>query len=535
MNDLIVLIKKQARTHKKPVLLYVFVIFCIFYGFPQISRGQQDGQSGFGFANIAAEAEQLADQPYKTPEKQVPQYLLDLNYEQWRDIRFKPDASLWRSQQLPFEIQFFHPGIYYNLPVEIFIVDGQQTKEFPFSSEYFDYGENQFDTDIPEDLGYAGFRIHYNLEQKDYKDEFAVFLGASYFRGIGKNMVYGISARGLAIDTGLDSGEEFPVFTKFWLVKPGADAKHMVVYALLESESYTGAYEFTIRPGKKTTMNVRCRIYQRQSVKKLGIAPLTSMFFYGENTRRPPADNFRPEVHDSDGLLIAQSSGEWSWHPLQNPKNLSISEFKAPNPEGFGLLQRDLDFDHYQDLEAHYNKRPSTWIKPTGGDWGKGHIELIMIPTDKEINDNIVAFWVPEQAKDKKELSFSYDIHWYFPEKSPHGGGVVDATLTTVKNEDKEKTRTFFVDFRGGKLAGLDGDAFPGGRVSVDKEISVVEQQVQKNPYINGWRMAIKIRAKDQSTLEKVFADKSGPIHLRSYLHMGEDVLSETWSYSFYP
>lgn len=526
---------KQDRKQQflgSSVLLSVFVLLCLFFLSRVPCRAETGGPGVSGFADVKAMAAHLAEQPYK-PEKQAPEFLLNLTYEQWRDIRFKPGSSLWRSRNLPFEIQFFHPGVYYRHPVDVYVIDGQKTTEIPFSPEIFDYGENQFDQEIPEDLGFAGFRVHYKLNRPDYKDEFAVFLGASYFRAVGKSMHYGLSSRGLAIDTGLDSGEEFPLFTKFWLVQPGSGAEQLVVYALLQSQSYTGAYEFTLHPGVVTQTRVNSRIYQRTPVKKLGIAPLTSMFYYGENTEKPPQGDFRPEVHDSDGLLIAQSTGEWIWHPLRNPKTLSILEFKAPNPIGFGLLQRDLEFDHYQDLEALYNKRPSAWIKPTGGDWGNGRIELIMIPSDKEVNDNIVAFWVPDIADQTEVLSFSYIISWFFPSRSPHGGGVVNATFASA--DDQEKTRSLLVDFKGGKLDSLNSQAFPGARVTAGEAISIVEQRVQKNPYINGWRMVLKIRAKDQSTLEKVLANKSEPIHLRGFLHLGEDVLTETWRYAFYP
>ena len=533
MKKLTPLLDHNGRSERNALFLYFLVILisCLIIG-PGIGYGNS-GENGFDFNAVADRAEKLANAPYEAPKNQAPEFIRNLNYDQWRDIRFKSNFSPWHQENLPFEIQFFHLGFYYALPVEIYTVNQRVTSKFPFSPKFFNYGQNQFEEEFPDKLDYAGFRIHYPINQPDYKDEFAVFLGASYFRGIGKNMQYGLSARGLAIDTGLDSGEEFPRFSKFWIVKPGMDAEKIVVYALLESKSYTGAYKFTIQPGEQTTMTVRSRIYQRHPVAKIGIAPLTSMFFYGENSSCRDFTDFRPEVHDSDGLLIHQASGEWIWHPIQNPKVLAISSFEATNPKGFGLLQRDLAFDHYQDLEANYHNRPSAWIKPTGGDWGKGRIELIMIPSDEEINDNVVAFWVPETGKKKNALSFSYELSWYQPEKSPHGGGVVDATFPAA--DKKEKTRTFLVDFKGGRLDKLGDNAYPGARVSVGENISIVEQQVQKNPHINGWRMMVKIRGKDKSTLEKVFEDQSEPINLRAYLHMGKDVLSETWSYIFYP
>ncbi|MGM0453123.1 MAG: glucan biosynthesis protein [Thermodesulfobacteriota bacterium] len=505
---------------------------------PGIATGAGDEkpvQNGFDFQEVIQKARQLAQSPHEK-EKAVPQFLCDLDYDQWRDIRFKNRHSLWRQQQLPFEIQFFHPGFYYQAPVSIYEVQNGKAREIDFTSDWFHYGQNKFTDKIPEDLGYAGFRIHYPINDADYKDEVAVFLGASYFRALGKNQQYGLSARGLAIDTALDSGEEFPVFKTFWLIRPEPGATELDLYALLDSPSFTGAYAFTIRPGEKTVTSVKCRLFQRKPVKKLGIAPLTSMFFYGENTNIRPTDDFRPEIHDSDGLLMAMTTGEWIWHPLQNPDTLTLSVFQATNPEGFGLLQRDLDFDHYQDLEAHYDRRPSAWITPRNGSWGKGHIELVQIPTDKEINDNIVAFWVPEDKKGKdpkQPLDFSYDINWHYPTGSHHGGGYVDSTFRAA--DESKNTQTFLIDFKSGRLDDLAERSYPDEVVTVGKKMGVIEQRVQKNPHIDGWRLVFTVRAENHNTLKNVLNNHGQPINLRAFLREGKDVLTETWSYTYYP
>jgi len=514
------------------LLATAMITGAIFMNAPPCLAAGERIDTPFSFGTVAHLAEQLAKKAYENPKRMAPQFLLDLTYDQWRDIRFQSEKSLWRSEKLPFEVQFFHLGAFYNFPVDIHIIDDNRISRFPFSTSLFHYGQNRFQEKLPDGLGFAGFRYHYNVNQPDYKDEVAVFLGASYFRAIGKNQQYGLSARGLAIDTGLDSGEEFPLFRRFWLVKPAPDATESVIYALLDSKSYSGAYKFIIRPGEETVVSVESRLFQRQPVKKLGIAPLTSMFFFGENTNNKPRDDFRPEVHDSDGLLLALANGEWIWHPLQNPKTLALSVFQADNPAGFGLLQRDIDFDHYQDLEAHYEKRPSAWIRPKGGDWGKGHVELVLIPTDSEVNDNIVAFWVPEVPPEKRVLSFSYDIVWHFPVKSPHGGGYVMATHTA--SDRKNETRTFLIDFTGGNLDQLGEEAFPNQVVTVGGNVDIIEQRVQKNPFINGWRLVFKIRTKDQNAIGKVLTNPE-PINLRAFLRRDKDVLTETWSYAFYP
>jgi glucans biosynthesis protein len=293
----------------------------------------------------------------------------------------------------PFQVQFFHPGLYYNRTVIINTVSHEGAKNVPFSPDFFDYGANRFQEKIPSELGFAGLRILYPLNT-DQPDDIAVFLGASYFRAVGKNQAYGLSARGLAIDTGQDSGEEFPYFKEFWIEEPDRNAQEIIIFALLDSKRITGAYRFTIRPGDNTKMLVEGKLFKRDNIEKIGIAPLTSMFFYGENTNQRPVDDFRPEIHDSDGLQVVNSSGEKIWRPLINPPHLFINSFQSSNIKAFGLLQRDRDFDHYQDQETRYDSRPSALVVPVG-DWGPGHVELVQIPTENETNDNIVAYWVP--------------------------------------------------------------------------------------------------------------------------------------------
>jgi glucans biosynthesis protein len=486
----------------------------------------------FSLENVIDKAQKLAKIPFQDPFGRIPKFLLEINYDQWRDIRYKPEKSLWRDEKLPFEIQFFHPGFYYNMPVVINVISPAGLETVPFSSDLFDYGTNDFKSKVPDKIGFAGFRVHFNINTKTYKDEFVVFLGASYFRAIAKGQVYGLSARGVAIDTGLPSGEEFPFFKEFWIIKPGLFDKNIIVYALLDSPSLTGAYRYVIKPGKETVMEVNCTLFRRKEVKKLGIAPLTSMFFYGENTNIRPADDIRPEVHDSDGVLIALKSGEWIWRPLVNPTILWINSFQADNPAGFGLIQRDMNFDHYQDLETHTELRPSVWIKPTG-DWGRGDVEIIQIPTDSDIHDNIVALWKPEMIQPLEEpLSYAYTMKWAFSEQTCSPAGRVIATRIGVGNEPNMKK--FLIDFGGGRLEELNADDVVEGIVTVPSGCRLVEQQVFKNTVTGGCRLVFQIQPEDPETMvEKVLPERKQIFELRAFLRRGQNVLTETWSYGF--
>ena len=264
--------------------------------------------SAFDFNNVARQAKELAASSYSKPEGNLPKEISNLEYEQYKDIRFLPEKFTWRSQKLPFELAFFHEGYAFDQPVKINEINGQSVKEIRFDPNDFDYGSNKVDTRKLRSLGFAGFRVHYPLNTNKYKDEVLSFLGASYFRALGKDQAYGLSARGLAIDTGLSSGEEFPRFTEFWIERPKASDKELTIYALLNSRRVTGAYRFLLKPGTDTTVDVKAQLYLRENVSKLGLAPLTSMYLHGDN-QRSQGEDYRPEVHDSDGLSVASGTG----------------------------------------------------------------------------------------------------------------------------------------------------------------------------------------------------------------------------------
>jgi glucans biosynthesis protein len=508
-----------AARLRRTVVLGVMALLLAVAGLLRASAA-----AAFDFDTVADRAQKLATEPYREAKGQVPDWLLKISYDQWRDIRFRPEHALWRNRHLPFEVQFFHPGLYYNRTVVVNVVDAKGVHQLPFSPTEFDYGKNDFASKVPQDLGYAGFRIHAPFKTRKYYDEVIVFLGASYFRALGKQQVFGLSARGLAIDTALPSGEEFPHFTEFWLLTPAPKAKEMVLYALLDSPSVSGAYRFTVQPGEQAIVSVDVRLFFRQEVKQLGIAPLTSMFFFGENSTRSVED-FRPEVHDSDGLLLNFKTGEWLWRPLENPRTLNVSNFRMPHPQGFGLIQRDRTFDHYQDLETRADLRPSVWITPRG-DWGDGRVELVEIPTKSDTNDNVVAFWVPEKSpKPGEPAAYSYTMFWYGDDPTRPPGARAVATRRdrgTVDNAYR-----FVVDFVGKKLESLPADTVMRGVVTIASgadSAELLDQHVVKNEVTGGWRLTFQVRPKGKE-----------PVELRAFLDKGGDALTETWSYALLP
>ncbi len=484
----------------------------------------------FGLENVAAIARDLAAKPFEDNAGQVPEVLRNISYDQWRDIRFVPEKSLWREDKLPFELQFFHPGLFYDRTVAINIVEKNEPTRLAFDTGAFSYGNNSFAAQIPANMGYAGFRIHTAINTKNYLDEFLVFLGASYFRAVGKGQAYGLSARGLAIDTAEPTGEEFPFFKEFWIVKPGKKDKTIVIYALLDSRRVTGAYRFETTSGAETAFDVESVLFLREPVAKLGIAPLTSMFIFGENSNPRHSDDFRPEVHDSDGLMASFDNDEWIWRPLQNPKSLTVNAFNAPNIRGMGLMQRDTDFNNYLDLEAKYEARPSAWIEPKD-DWGPGNLHLVQIPSPEKIHDNIVTFWVPETAPQPGQpIAFDYKIRWSSPKKvaSPE----VQVIFTRTGKGKTSNSRMFVLEFKGGKLEDLPDDAALDANVWVGEGGTLLEKRVYKNPVTGSWRLVFEIEPDATSALSMVLPDERPNIEMRASLQHGVTPLTETWTYA---
>jgi periplasmic glucans biosynthesis protein len=492
--------------------------------------GRQRGV--FNFEQVAGIARDLAQEEFHdVSESAIPEFLRTMGYDQWRDIRCKAACALWAKDRTKFTIQYFHPGFLFNKPVTINVVDGRAVRRVAFSPRLFDYGLTGFGEKVPkEGLGFGGFRVHYPINTPQYNDEFLVFLGASYFRVTGANEQYGLSARGIAVNTAMPGGEEFPFFKEFWIVKPGSKDRHLVIYALLDSPSLTGAYEFTITPGAETVIDVNVVLCLRRAVEKMGIAPLTSMFLHGEHKSGRAINDFRPEVHDSDGVSIAQLSGEWIWRPVINPHQLFINVFPVGGLQGFGMLQRDTDFKSYEDLESRFERRPSLWITPKGN-WGAGRVEIVQIPTPNEYNDNIVAFWVPgQETKPGESQSFSYTMKWGDARAFAPPVGYVTATRFLQEYDDLVK---FVIDFEGGELVSLADGEKVDADVFVPEEYEVRDVRVHKNSVTGGWRLVFFLKSLEKpGPFGRMLPERKSAVELKGYLKLGDRIITEVWSYA---
>lgn len=485
-------------------------------------QGQDSGQPpvaepGF-FQNLISQAAELAKQKPREPTGTVPEYLESLTYDDYMRIRFRDERALWYRQPGRFQVQFFHPGYLFRDPVRIHVLENGQEREVPFAAAQFDYGSLRFPESL-SGLSFSGLRLLHPLNEPNKMDEIAVFQGSAYLRLLGKGQAFGVSARGLAIDTAEPSGEEFPRFTEFWLERPGPQAEQIKLYALLESPRAVGAYQFLLTPGLSTELETEASLFFRKEVKKLGLAPLTSMFFFGENRTRHVPD-FRPEVHDSDGLLLRKKNQTWEWRPLVNPlKTHQITSFT--NVAAFGLMQRDRNSDHYQDLQALYEARPSIWVEPDGS-WGEGRVELVEIPSPEERNDNIVAYWVPQSAvAPGQEVRFRYRLSSFLSDSRLPPTKLLRVQATRLQTTGKERRTRLVVDFAGRSLAHTNGPI----SAKVEAAKGTLENIVtQPNPLLDGWR-----------TFFDVKPDGDEPVELRVWLTQGEKLVSEIWCYRLFP
>ncbi len=486
----------------------------------------------FSFEALQARARTLAAKRYAKPVTPSPAILDAIDYDAYQQIRYQPDKSLKLDDDGAMPVQFFHLGKYATEPVHMFVVEAGKARELIYSPELFNTPDDHPARKLTDGVGFAGFRIM----APDLKTDWFAAMGASYFRTSGPYNQYGLSARGLAIDTAMPQPEEFPRFSHYWLEEPRGEAgapQQIVIYGLLDSPSVTGAYRMTTerltdsRDVHRIVMDIDAQLYARKDIERLGIAPFSSMFWYGEASRKQSAD-WRPEIHDSDGLAILTGSGERIWRPIVNPPRVMTSAFLDKDVQGFGLLQRDRDFVHYLDDGVFYERRASVWVEPRDA-WGEGAVHLVEIPTDDETADNIVAYWAPKvPLKAGGAKMWRYRLSWLDDIPFPEGIGRATGTWTGLGGRPGHKrpdgVRKFVIDFQGKVFSGLGRDdgvdlviTTSRGDVSNSYNHPVVDQSLR-------WRAFFDI-----------LASGTEPVDLRAFLRKGDKALTETWIYQYFP
>jgi len=478
----------------------------------------------FSVDKLIERAKALAEAPYEEPNIQHADILETIDYDAFQQIGFKRELGLGEGTNVNFPAQLFHLGRYFKAPVRINWLEQGHARRVIYHPDYFTFGNTGLNETLPDDIGFSGFRLQ---DGQDANTDWLALLGGAYFRSSGELNQYGLSARAIAIDTALPTPEEFPRFTEFWLQPGTVNANEYTVYALIDGPSVAGAFTMVCKRNGKVQQDIQARFFARKDVERLGIAPLTSMFWFGEHNRHQAKD-WRPEIHDSDGLAMWTGAGERLWRPLNNPNSVMTNSFVDENPKGFGLMQRDRAFHNYEDDGVFYDRRASVWIEPLG-DWGKGAVQLVEIPTDDEIHDNIVMYWVPEATvKAGSEWSFDYRLFWNADE--PYPSETVAKVIHTrlgnggVPGQPRpEGRKKFVIDFEGGPLEDVEklDEVKPiistsKGEISNDYALQVVGT--------TNWRAFFDIDVEGNE-----------PVNLRLYLQLGDKTLTETWLYQYHP
>lgn len=470
------------------------------------------------FSVVVEKARLLAETSYEAPESSLPGSVTELNYDAYRRIEYRREAADWANGASQFQIQYDPQGFLFKNPIKINLVENGEAAPRPFRPEDFNF----FDLPITEEdrqaLGFAGFRVTTPLNAAGKFDDLINFRGASFFRVLAAGTHYGASARGIAVSTASTSGEEFPAFREFWILKPQPGASAIIIYALLDGPSLSGAYRFTVEPGGQTVVDVDMVLFPRRGIADFGIAPITSMFDFAPHDPADGRQDYRPEVHDSDGLMVRLHNGESVWRPLINPRELQVSVFARQAPLGFGLMQRQRQFAAYQDLEADYHHRPSVWVAPKG-QWGDGALTLIEIPTSNEYNDNIVAFWQPSTPLEKgKAARFGYRMYWGL--EAPMHPSVPKISDTRAGMVPDSKNRLFVIDFQSQDWPAPEAMA---AEVSASTG-EILNKQIVRNRETGGLRLTFQHKPEGVQSAE-----------LRAQLTRAGQPASETWLYRWTP
>lgn len=480
-------------------------------------------------------AKDLAAKPYVEPARPDPGIVQRIDYDAHGKLKYRPDFALYGKTPGAYPITFMHVGQYFQKTVRMHTLADGQAREIHYEPSLFDMPADSVARGLPpEPSAFAGFWVREAKDQVtklgDWKkrEPFATFLGASYFRAIGEEGQVGMSARGVVLFPPPGAPEEFPDFIAHWFEPAKADGEPVTVYSLLDGPSLTGAFKFLIQRTGGTLMTIEAELNLRKDIDRLGLAALTSMYWFSE-TAKPFLMDWRPEVHDSDGLAMWTGTGERIWRPLNNPPRVMTSTFSDENPRGFGLLQRDRLFDHYLD-GVRYEDRPSTWVEPVG-DWGEGAVQLVELPTDDEIHDNVVAYWLPAApAKAGVSLDIAYKLFWQDAE--PYPGDLARVVATRLGRGGQpgvarpQGVRKFLVEFLGGPLVDI-----PYGEAP---EPVLTASRGKFAPYILTDAVASDIPGHWRTQFDLI-VEGPDPVEMRCYLKVGDKVASETWLYQYHP
>jgi glucans biosynthesis protein len=472
----------------------------------------------FAPGSVVDQARTLAKKPFVPMSADLPAPFKSLSGDQYNAIHTRPAGRIWGSEQVGFAIEPLHRGFLFTNPVDINLVAQGAAQRLVYDAKLFDFGAVALPAKLP-DIGFSGFRVLVAQNPSDSNDsrfmEVASFQGANFFRALTQGQVPGLVSRALAVRLADPKGEDVPIFRSLWIEKPSLVANALIVHAVIDSETMTGAFRFTIRPGEATIIDTEATLFARAAVDNFGLGTMSATHLLGFMDHRK-FDDYRPNVSEVSGLQIYTGAAEWVWRPVTNRDSLQISTFIDNKPRGFGLLIRDRSFEDYSDEDQHWEKRPSLWIEPLG-EWGEGGVQLIEIPSESEANDNILCFWRPKQPLAAgSETSFAYRQFWCWdPPERPN----LARAMTSSSGRGTGKRRRFFVDF--------EGDIF----VDPDTSGEIMANLTTVGGTIASVRLFPSDDKKSVRVLFELDPGNDSSSELRLVLEAQGKRLSETWLY----
>ena len=476
----------------------------------------------FDPANVVEYARALSKKPYRAPSADLPDAFSNLSYEQFVGIKHQPGTAIWAHEALGYAIEPLHRGFVFTTPMELNVVENGAVRRLPYTPTAFDFGSVKPPAE-PKDIGFSGFRV---LRKREGQPDVGVatFQGASFFRAIAIGEIYGPSARGLSIRTADPKGEEFPLFRAVWIEQPTLAADALVIHAVLDSESVSGAYRFTLRAGEATIIDTECTLFPRVALDHIGVATMMATHVAGPLDHRLN-DDVRPGIFDVAGLQILNGRDEWLWRPVSNRETLQLSAFVDENPRGFGFLQRDRQFARFLDDDNHWEMRPSLWIEPIG-DWGAGTVVLVEIPSDSEVNQNIIAYWRPAAPLAAgSEVQYAYRQFWCWTPPDRPSNAVVTLSRGGRPGGAPANTRRrrFMVDFTGDTIA------------AQQQSSDIVPALAAAPGNISAVRTFMNRDRKTYRVLFDVDPGSDASSELRLQLEVQGKPISETWLYRWTP
>ncbi len=519
---------------------------------PETPKQAEKVQEGsFTFAHVQHIAKKLAQKKYEQPTHILAKSLQKLTAEEKASIKHQEHMYLWKNDNLPFVVELLPPGFLLHDSMHISIIEQGQSTPLTVQRQLFTAKNDTILHVLPEEFEAGGFKILFPLEKPETFQDIASFIGATFFRGFGRQAQGGVFARGVTLNTALQEGEEFPSFTHVWLVKPLPQAQSITLYALMESPSMTGAFSLHITPGTSTVMDVKSVLFPRvetNTLRKIGIAPLASMFYFSTSHGNPEKKDHQ-QAHSSDGFLYTDKQQKWHWRPLSNPERLNITLVTDADPQGFGLIQRNTHAASYPHTEAHFERRSSLWVEPQGA-WGPGKLELIEIPTRSDKHNNIALFWVPQNIyqnatspeqphdqfnTDPIELTYNYKLYWMSAGVSPHILGKVTSTQE-LRHDDDENLCSFQIDFTGESLKEIPSEMGLTSVLELPKNVELVSKRLEKNTSTGGWSLGFTVRLPEPESIVQTLIPARTPkiMHFKAHLTRGENLphaITEVWHY----